>query len=154
MLASLFPTVAGPCDTQDYSSAVDRLVTDEMALFLFDTAYDGVGLTDAAFGHMGELVNRALERVQTCSCPTDTGCFRCIANPRSDDPSSKVATITLLNEVRTVMDSRSPELRETERDWDSLLIESGKLTCKCGHLQDVSAKFCSECGERMGATNG
>lgn len=150
LLASLFPTISGPCDTQDFSSAVDRLATDENAIFLFDMVYDGVDLTSAAFDKMPELVGKAIERVEQCSCPSDEGCFRCIANPLADSPASKHATLTLLRAVEQVLEDVPPQLSVTERDWDSAFEAPPATPCgTCGHAVTPGAKFCSECGSKV-----
>ncbi|MCA8998953.1 MAG: DEAD/DEAH box helicase [Planctomycetaceae bacterium] len=152
LLASLFPTITGPCDTQDYSSAVDRLATDENAVFLFDMVYDGVDLTSAAFDKMPELVEKAIERVSHCSCPKDDGCFRCIANPIAESPASKKATLEFLLAIKGVLDAKSPAITTNDRDWDADLVAPEKVECKtCGHEFSIGAKFCSECGTKAEA---
>ena len=150
LLASLFPTISGPCDTQDFSSAVDRLVTEENAIFLFDMVFDGVDLTSAAFEKMSELVGKSVERVEQCSCTTDEGCFRCIANPLADEPASKTATVVLLKAIQSVLDSVQPERTNKERDWDSAFEAQAERPCgTCGHPVPNGAKFCSECGSKI-----
>lgn len=150
LLASLFPTISGPCDTQDFSSAVDRLATEENAIFLFDTVFDGVDLTSAAFDKISELVGKSIERVEQCSCLSDEGCFRCIANPLADSPASKLATLELLRSIATVFQSKIPELSHTERDWDAAFEAPPVKSCgTCGHAVTSGSKFCSECGSKV-----
>ncbi len=146
LLTGLFPTISGPCDTQDYSSAVDRLSNGNNALFLYDTVYDGVDLTSAAFEKMRELIEKSIERVNACTCEGDEGCFRCIANPRSDESSSKRATLNLLTAILSVFMERKPSLITNESDW-ATAGEEAEINCnQCGHKISSNARFCSECG--------
>ena len=117
LLCSLFPTISGPCDAQDFSSGVERLPTGEYAIFLYDLVYDGVDLAKIAFGKIGELVEKSLERLDACSCPGDEGCFRCIANPRVDERVSKAATRQLLQAIADVLRNETPTVVQSERDW-------------------------------------
>ena len=150
LLASLFPTISGPCDTQDFSSAVDRLGTEENAIFLFDMVYDGVDLTSAAFDKMAELVGKSMERVASCVCAGDEGCFQCIANPLAVEKSSKNATLRLLKAIHQVLETATPQITRTERDWDSGFESHKEKACAtCGHSVPTGAKFCSECGSKM-----
>ena len=146
LVTGLFPTVSGPCDTQDYSSAVDRLTNGNNALFLYDTVYDGVDLTTMAFEKMPELIEKSIERVNACTCEEDEGCFRCIANPRSDEASSKRATLNLLTAIQAVLLEKTPTITVNENDW-ATSGEEVEITCKqCGHKIVSNARFCSECG--------
>ena len=150
LLASLFPTVSGPCDSQDYSSGVDRLASEEQAIFLFDMVYDGVDLTSAAFDRMPELIDKAIERVEQCSCATDEGCFRCIANPVADSPASKQATQVLLRAVHQVFESREPKVTATVRDWEPAFEPVSMTICgTCKQAIKPGARFCSECGTKV-----
>ena len=99
LLSSLFPTVSGPCDTRDYSSVSELLKDGNAVVYLYDMVYDGVDLTTGAFESINLLIEARIERLTTCVCPTDEGCFRCIANPRVDEKTSKEATARLLRSV-------------------------------------------------------
>ena len=150
LIASLFPTISGPCDTQDFSSGVDRLGTGENAIFLYDTVYDGVDLTSVAFDHISELIAKSLERVGSCECPTDEGCFQCIANPLADEKASKSATQILLSAIQKVLSNRTPVVHETERDLDAVFLDEAPLVCsECGHHLPSGSKFCFECGTKV-----
>lgn len=146
---SLFPTISGPCDTQDFAASVDRTNNGEPFIMLYDNVYDGVELTDKAFDFMPELVEKALERVSRCQCDTDSGCFRCIANPRSEDRASKEATISLLNEIRKVFLSQAPFIQNfLEKDGN--YEDDEQVACpSCDHIIKSNAKFCSECGTKI-----
>lgn len=152
LLASLFPTIAGPCDTQDYSSGVDRLSSGEHAIFLYDTVYDGVDLTSVAFDHMPELVAKAIDRVASCECASDNGCFQCVANPVASEQASKSATLSLLQAIRSLFLEKTPVIRETARELDAELADREPVLCVgCQHILAAGAKFCSECGTKVEA---
>src|SRR5690606_25326674 len=85
MLASLFPTVAVVCDPQDFSVLSHITQQGDAEIYLYDLAYEGVGLTTAAFEKVGDLITRALKRVHECGCQQERGCLRCVGNPRSDE---------------------------------------------------------------------
>ncbi len=96
LFGSLFPTVTGPCDASDYSAAADAPREGPPSIYLYDMAPYGVGLAVEAFGRMADLVERAAERVHSCPCETDEGCFQCVRNPQAEVPASKAATLALL----------------------------------------------------------
>lgn len=148
LLRGLFPTVSGPCDKQDFSSASEVSPDGTASIYLYDMVYDGVGLTMVAYDRMRELVDRAIERLEQCSCETDAGCFRCIANPVSSETASKQAMGKLLLRLR---DQLSGECRTTQHD-DSSLLEIEPTTVPCPACQadvKIGARFCSNCGEKQ-----
>jgi DEAD/DEAH box helicase domain-containing protein len=150
LVGSLFPTICGPCDVQDFSSGIERLPTGEYAVFLYDMVYDGVGLTKTAFEHFEVLVENCLQRLDSCACPGDEGCFCCIANPRVDDPVSKRATRILLQTIHDVLRGETPAYTRSERDWSDDLQTDSTLVCrKCGTTLPAEARFCSNCGEKQ-----
>lgn len=148
LLCSLFPTVSGPCDAQDFSSGIQRLPTGEYAIFLYDLVYGGVDLAKVAFGRMGELVEKSLERLDVCSCRDDAGCFRCIANPRLDEPASKSATRWLLQVIADVLRHEMPRLVQSQPDWTAEPQNPVTVSCRrCGSVVRAEARFCPNCGE-------
>jgi DEAD/DEAH box helicase domain-containing protein len=150
LLANLFPTVAGPCDSQDFSSGVDRTKTGELGLYLYDNVYDGVNLTELAFERMPELLEKVEERVQTCNCQVDAGCVRCIADPMRDTPSSKRATLHVVRVMQSILANEAPETIEfsSRQEFDDL--EPTEIECPACQGQVLStAKFCSNCGQSM-----
>lgn len=84
------------CDRDDlegHSMATD----DEAALVLFDRAPGGMGFAAAAYERVEELVRRAGEGVESCSC--DDGCPECIHSGRclrGNDELSKAGARVLL----------------------------------------------------------
>ncbi|HBN75944.1 MAG TPA: hypothetical protein DD473_09020 [Planctomycetaceae bacterium] len=153
LFMSLFATISGPCDTQDYAAAVDRTNKDEPFIILYDNVYDGVELTDKAFDLMPELVEKSLERVESCQCEGDEGCFRCIANPRSDDRSSKSATIRLLQAIQQVFNQEKPQITDY-RDQINHYEDEIILSCPaCQQTLKANVKFCSECGTKIEGTS-
>lgn len=150
LLCSLFPTIAGPCDTNDFSSTIDRLPTGEWAIFLYDLVYDGVDLTKGAFELIDALVARSIERIDTCDCPGDTGCFRCIANPLADEPTSKLATRSILEAIQRVLQHETPSVSRTDEDLaDSLQADSAVKCPTCGTAMPAGARFCPNCGNKV-----
>ena len=149
LMANLFPTISGPCDSQDYSSGVDRTKSGELAIFLYDNVYDGVNLTELAFNRMPELLAKVQERVETCDCPDDCGCIRCIADPMRENPSSKIATLLAVRTLQSILKTESPA---TDEFWSGqdFGAESREIECPaCKELVPLLAKFCSNCGQSM-----
>jgi DEAD/DEAH box helicase domain-containing protein len=150
LLCSLFPTISGPCDTQDYSSGIDRLPTGETAVFLYDLVYDGVDLTTVAFSKMAELVAKAEEHVMGCECTTDLGCFRCIANPLVNEVTSKAGTIKLLNMIGTMLREETARVTVKLDDWSERLHVPDALKCSACNVDiATTARFCPNCGEKV-----
>jgi DEAD/DEAH box helicase domain-containing protein len=150
LLCSLFPTISGPCDAQDFSSGAERLPTGEYAIFLYDLVYDGVDLAKIAFGKIGELIEKSLERLDACSCLGDEGCFRCIANPRVDERVSMAATRQFLQVIADVLRNETPTVVHSDRDWSVELQAQVAMSCgRCGATVRADARFCSNCGENQ-----
>lgn len=148
LLWGLFPTVSGPCDKQDFSSASEVDADGTASIYLYDMVYDGVGLTVLAFDRMSELMDKAIERLQECGCASDAGCFRCIANPLSNETASKQATMRVLASLR---DELAGVCKITQIDDDSLASESPTTNpCPtCATPVKVGDRFCSNCGEKQ-----
>jgi len=148
LLWGLFPTVSGPCDKQDFSSASEVDADGTASIYLYDMVYDGVGLTMLACDRMSELVDKATERLQQCSCETDAGCFRCIAHPLSSEAASKIATMHVLTRLR---DQLAGTCKVTEAEDDSLIhdIPSTRVCTACESLVKPGDHFCSNCGEKQ-----
>jgi len=149
---NLMPTVTGPCDTQDFSSAVDFGENGQAYVYLYDAVYDGVDLSFEAFQHMHDLVVRSREVVRACACPGDEGCFRCIAHPRSTEVASKDVTTAILNaiEVQLRLPARLIELAASSFSLE--LAEDETVPCTaCGQPIAGEARFCSNCGQKASA---
>ena len=150
LLCGLFPTISGPCDTQDFSSAIDRLPTGELAVYLYDAVYDGVGLTFIAFEHMTELLQKALERVTDCECQEDCGCFSCVANPNKERPASKKDARLILQKLLDVFESESPRLQNVTGDWSETFEQTAAVACNtCQASVKTTDRFCPNCGTRV-----
>lgn len=148
LLWGLFPTVSGPCDKQDFSSASEVDSDGSASIYLYDMVYDGVGLTIQAFDRVVELLDRAVERLEECGCSSDNGCFRCIANPHANETSSKRATSRLLASLK---DGLSGKCTMTEVEDDKLDSESvtTRQCPSCSNTLKIDARFCSNCGEKQ-----
>jgi DEAD/DEAH box helicase domain-containing protein len=152
LLYSLFPTVSGPCDTQDFSSAVEFADDGNAYVYLYDTVYDGVDLTIGAFDRITDLIDRSVERLTACSCVSDEGCFRCIANPRAAEPSSKRITGLILSAVRNSLQAKPTITRSGEEVFASDLLDDVRVECPaCRHPNTATARFCSNCGQKVSA---
>lgn len=150
LVSSLFPTISGPCDIQDFSSFSDVLRDGNAVIYLYDSVYDGVDLTTGAFDKMEQLIEKAQERLTTCDCKEDVGCFRCIANPRIDEATSKDATSSLLKTIHTVIASEAPRVTERSKDTISSLAPEEAATCPmCNASVAKGDRFCKNCGEKL-----
>lgn len=148
LLWGLFPTVSGPCDKQDFSSASEVGPDGTASIYLYDMVYDGVGLTTVAFDRMTALVDKAIERLKQCECEGDTGCFRCVANPQSNESASKQATLYFLEQLR---DELTGEGTMTELEAESLVREepTSQPCPSCAAPVRPCDRFCSNCGEKQ-----
>jgi DEAD/DEAH box helicase domain-containing protein len=150
LIASLFPTISGPCDTQDYSSFSEVQKDGSAVIYLYDMVYDGVELTTAAFDMMGQLIDKSLERLTTCDCTTDEGCFRCIANPRVEEKSSKEVTARLLRILQRVIGTETPKVIPPAPDSTADLAPDAKASCPaCNSSVAQGDRFCRNCGEEL-----
>ena len=149
LMASLFPTIDGPCDARDFSSASD-VSQGQAAIYLYDLVYDGVDLTTCAFDRMVELLERAKEQVGACPCEGDQGCFRCVADPRNDAQPSKAAALRLLETVLDVLHSQTPKVIATAEAPEDAANDGRTVECpKCHSVLVAGARFCHNCGERQ-----
>ncbi len=150
LIASLFPTISGPCDTQDYSSFSEVQKDGSAVIYLYDMVYDGVDLTTGAFHMMGQLIDKSLERLTTCDCSTDEGCFRCIANPRVEKTSSKEDTARLLRILQRIVGTETPRVIPPVPDSTADLVPDSKSSCPaCCATVAQGDRFCRNCGERL-----
>ena len=124
--------------------------TGELALFLYDAVYDGVGLTYVAFEQMTELLRKALERVSTCECQEDSGCFSCVANPNKERPASKHDGRLILQTLLSVFESESPRHQTVTGDWSTTMEQTAAINCAaCAAPVKVTDRFCPNCGTKM-----
>lgn len=145
LLASLFPTVAVVCDPQDFSVLTHFTQQGDAEIYLYDLAYEGVGLTTAAFETMGDLITRALKRVHECGCQLQRGCLRCVGNPRSEEETSKEATLALLRLIDKTLRSEQPKVQQL---FTTQPVEPEVKECKvCQATSPAGAKFCCMCRE-------
>lgn len=147
VLSGLFPAIVGPCDTQDFSAGVDELMTGEKALFLYDAVYDGVGLTVTAFDKMNELIDKAIDRVQSCECGADEGCFRCVAHRDRDCTASRSDTLLVLQQIRQALQQVATVTISQPATATQQIQESNCPVCATAVAK--TARFCSGCGEKL-----
>ncbi len=150
LISSLFPTISGPCDTQDYSSFSEVQKDGSAVIYLYDMVYDGVDLTTGAFDMMGQLIDKSLERLTTCDCATDEGCFRCIANPRVEEKASKEGTARLLRSLQRVIRIENPKVTLPAPDSTADVAPDAKVCCPaCSATVAQGDRFCRNCGEKL-----
>ena len=151
LLCSLFPTVAGPCDTQDFSSASQILKSEEAEIYLYDQVYGGADLAVEAFDRILDLLEHSKTRLDNCCCTTDEGCFRCIDNPREDEVTSKLATLRFLKTLIDTISLETPRIQRNEFPEEDLLSSESTSICPtCQVTVSPSQKFCMNCGQKLG----
>lgn len=62
LMVNLFPIIAGPCDTQDVSSGIEKGADGSVSIYLYDNVYDGVNLTEIAFAKIVSLLEKVEDR--------------------------------------------------------------------------------------------
>lgn len=149
LTASMFPTVSGPCDPQDYSSSSAPLPDGGAVIILYDNVFGGADVTPCAFHHIEALIGNARRRLRECDCVDDIGCFRCIRNPRTEDTSSKQACLSLLSLIHDELTSQSPRIieRNVALPGESSAQESNCPACQSPYRP--SARFCDNCGQKL-----
>ncbi|WP_164104423.1 DEAD/DEAH box helicase [Candidatus Laterigemmans baculatus] len=147
LMCGLFPTVTGPCDPQDYSSGCTKLGGGEPAIVLYDMAYDGVGLVREAYDHMPALIEKSLDRISSCDCEGDEGCFRCVAHPHQATTASKSAAVAVLKELRSALTEASPQIQKFGEPGLELLSGTAHAACsECQANIPSASRFCMNCG--------
>jgi DEAD/DEAH box helicase domain-containing protein len=149
LIASMFPTISGPCDPQDYSSSSTLRPDGSAVITLYDNVYGGADVTPCAFHHIESLIANAIRRLGDCRCSDDTGCFRCIKNPRTEETSSKQACLSLLNRIHRALAADS--LRTSDLDPPTPGgATAEESTCPACHTQQrADARFCDNCGHKL-----
>jgi len=95
---ALFPLFA-LCERDDVGgiSTPLHLQVAKGAVFIYDGYAGGVGLAEASFARIGELLERTLELISSCDC--DCGCPACIYSNKCGNgnvPLDKEAAVTVL----------------------------------------------------------
>jgi len=91
------------CDRQDVgglSTDSHRDTGGRPAIFVHDAYDGGMGLAEAGYERLGELLEKTLELVDECSC--EDGCPSCIQSPKCgnmNEPLDKQAAILILKEI-------------------------------------------------------
>lgn len=149
LVSSLFPTVSGPCDTQDYSSFSEVLSDGSAVIYLYDNVYDGAELTTCAFAKALPLITHSLERLMGCECADDTGCFRCIANPKVQEASSKKAASQMLKTIQREL-MTEPVITNSQPDASTLFAPEALAVCpRCSTNIAKGDRFCKNCGHKL-----
>jgi len=84
------------CDPRDLGVFVEvrSTFTREPTLFVYDSAPEGIGLSERLYSLQPQVLQAALEQVESCSC--EYGCPMCIGPVSEGDLSAKANTIGLL----------------------------------------------------------
>lgn len=87
------------CDRWDIGgvSTIQHPDTGRPTVFVYDGFEGGIGLTERAYGLLGDIVGMAYELVRDCKC--DEGCPACIYSPKCGNdnrPLDKKGTVLLL----------------------------------------------------------
>ena len=147
LIHGLFPVIAGPCDTMDYSTFCDAR-GQNVTWYLYDQVHDGIDLTTQAYPRVAELFAKALDRVESCDCGADEGCFRCIRNPNADEATSKADCVAVLELLCDELSGSSPKVEVFESDGLEDKDESRPCpTCKAS--VKPGDRFCRDCGEKL-----
>jgi len=147
LIRSLFPVISGPCDTMDFDTFSEAR-PGKIAWYLYDRVHDGIDLTVRAYRRVPELFDKALDRVRSCKCEDDKGCFRCIRNPEEEEVSSKSDCVKVLMLLCAEL---SADPTEQVFQVDALEQDGSSGVCPaCEAPVDYTANFCSNCGEALG----
>ncbi|BAE82463.1 DEAD/DEAH box helicase [Desulfitobacterium hafniense] len=113
-----------PCDAAEVATHCVVNAKDKSSrLYIFDTTSGGLGITSGFFDHFLELLDPVRERLEYCDhCDSDPelfdkGCPSCIQIPRwfeDNEHLSKSLALELLSQIRTVLESNTPNLTVSE----------------------------------------
>ena len=120
LICGLFPVISGPCDLMDFDT-FSEVRPEKICWYLYDRVHDGIDLAVRAYPRVPELLAKALDRVQSCTCSDEEGCFRCIRNPDEEQAVSKGDCIRILNLLCAELQAESTQ---EEFDTDPLENES------------------------------
>ena len=100
-MISLFPFML-LCDRGDIGglSIPHHPHTERATVFIYDGYPGGVGLTEAGFGIVEELMTRTARLIDDCDCAD--GCPACVQSPQcgnGNEPLAKSPAVTLLEEL-------------------------------------------------------
>ena len=100
-MISLFPLLL-LCDRGDIGglSTPYHPHTDRATVFIYDGYPGGVGLTEAGFAVVEELMSRTASLINDCDC--EGGCPACVQSPQcgnGNEPLAKAPAVTLLNRL-------------------------------------------------------
>ena len=87
------------------------------AVFIYDGYAGGVGLAEASFSRIGELLERTLELISSCDC--EVGCPACIYSNKCGNgnvPLDKEAAVTVLKLLLDHPDALGVARGRTGRD--------------------------------------
>ncbi len=150
LMVNLFPIIAGPCDSQDFSSGIERSNDGSLTLYLYDNVYDGVNLTSIAHERLDQLLVKVEERISACDCNDDSGCVQCIADPQRNAQSSKADAIAIVRALLEMITTQTPRRTVFEQPNEGFESIPTEIECPaCSAMVPHKSKFCPECGHRM-----
>ena len=111
------------------------------AVFIYDGAAGGLGLTLHAFKNSKDLLDKTLDVIQSCNC--EAGCPACVHSPKcgsGNRPIDKFSALTILQMIlnnkkkeriykinEPAIESKVESISEKESDFDSIKILKKKL---------------------------
>ena len=148
LLGALFPVIMGPCDTMDYDTFSDRR-EGAVQIYLYDQVHDGIDLAVRAYGRVGQLLEKAHQRVEACECGSDTGCFRCVRNPDEEEITDRQSCLRVLDRLLHQIRTHCPTSRTFNVDLLEEQTESLGECPACKGKVKADDRFCAACGERL-----
>jgi DEAD/DEAH box helicase domain-containing protein len=151
LIGSLFPVIAGPCDTMDYDTFCERR-DGSVLMYLYDQVHDGIDLAVQAFNRIELLLEKSLDRVQSCDCGKSEGCFRCVKDPDVENITDKNACIGVLAKIIHHLKNNTAVTQTFNVDVLDEQPETFGNCPKCQQKVKPDARFCSACGEKLQET--
>ena len=116
-MISLFPLLL-LCDRSDVGglSTPYHPHTDRATVFIYDGYPGGVGLTEAGFDVIEELMSRTAELITDCDCAD--GCPACVQSPQcgnGNEPLAKAPAVSLLHRLSGSSKSSESSVETTNR---------------------------------------
>ncbi len=123
--------------------------TSSAAVFIYDAAPGGVGLSSQAFHKAEELLKSTLAAIRDCGC--ESGCPSCVHSPKcgsGNRPIDKAAALTILETLRDMPAGRPPTVpppRPEPASAPAVLRSAGPVR-RYGVLDVETRRSAEECG--------
>ncbi|MBL6996226.1 Zn-binding domain-containing protein, partial [Desulfobacula sp.] len=110
--------------------------TGTAAVFIYDGAAGGLGLTLQAFEQALELLEKTLDAIQSCKC--ETGCPACVHSPKCGSGNRPIDKLSALKILKMIL---SCNQEDTFNDMNAFVVEPLKRDYSqqvYGHKQSIS----------------